>query len=131
MTGRAPRIMVWDKQLKNVFKDPDSIDFRQPVQLDFRRELSVMIAVGRGRSKSVSSAARLHRMLKHYHVDLSSDTPPAEKDLLYGTLDTSLQGTKMLGVKTLDLDRHILRFIENRAVKRAFRWAQRTNPYGQ
>lgn len=131
MAGRAPRIMVWDKQLKRVFKDPDAIDFRQPVELDFRREVSVMIAVGKERSKSVSSAARLHRMFKTYHADLSSETPPAEKDLLYGTLKTSLQGSKMLGVKALDLERDILWFIENRAAKRPFRWAERTDPYGQ
>jgi len=129
LAGRAPSVMIWDPQLKKVFKDPDTVDFRGPVQLDFRREVSIMIAAGRGRSKSVSEATRLHRMLKPYHP-IAPDAAVSEKDLLFGTLDTSLQGTKMLGVKALRLETHILRFIELRAVKRPFTWALRTNPYG-
>lgn len=130
LAGRAPRVMIWDPQLKKVFKDPDGIDFRGPVELDFRREVSIMIAAGRGSSKAVSEATRLQRMLKPYHPDPSPGADAAEKDLLYGTLDTSLQGTKILGVKDLNLQHHILRFIERRAVKRPFSWALRTDPYG-
>jgi len=130
LAGRAPSVMIWDPQLKKVFKDPDMVDFRRPVEIDFRREVSVMIAVGGERSKSVSEADRLRRMLKLYHPDPGPDADATEKDLLYGELGTSLQGTKILGVKDLNLQRHILRFIELRAVKRPFTWALRTNPYG-
>jgi len=130
LAGRTPRAMIWDPQLKKVFKDPDSVDFRRQVEIDFRREVSVMIAAGRRLSKSVSEATRLQQMLKRYHPDPSPDADAAEKDLLFGTLDTSLQGTKILGVKDLNLERHILRFIELRAVKRPLSWAPRTNPYG-
>ncbi len=130
MGGRAPSVMIWDPQLKKVFKDPDAIDFRGPVELDFRREVSVMIAAGRGLSKSVSEATRLQRMFKPFRPNPEPDASAAEKDMIFGTLDTKLQGTKILGVKALNLQRHILRFIELRAAERPFRWAPRTNPYG-
>ena len=60
-----------------------------------------------------------------------SATVPMRIDLAGGTLKTSLQGTKMLGVPSLNLDGNIAKFIEERLQKRSFRWAERKNPYAQ
>lgn len=120
--------MASDPQLRVVFKDPDAVDFNLPVTLDFRREVSVYIVCGKGTPKAVANASRLHKMLKRFHPD-----PPArradERDLFFGTLDTTLQGTKMLGVRGLNLEQRIAWFIELRLVKRSFPWAERYNPY--
>jgi len=120
------RTIVYDPQLKRAFKDPDGINFRLPVLLDFRKEVSVFIAVGKGNSRALRDATRLKSMLKPHHPQPASK---AQQDLFFGTLDTSLQGTRMLGVRGLDLEKYIGEFINRRAVKRSFPWAKRTDPY--
>ena len=130
LAGRAPWITISDPQLKAVFRDPDAIDFRGPVEVDFRREVAVLIAAGRGRAKSVNDAKRLHRMLKNFHRAPPPDATAAERDLFYGTLDTSLQGTKILGIKELAFEKAIQKYIDIHVAKRPFRWAKRKNPYG-
>ena len=129
LAGAAPMLMVRDPQLQRVFKEPDAMNFRVPVPLDFRSEVSVMITTGNGKSKAVGDAGRLNTILKTYHPDQNI------LDLIYGTFGTTLQGTKILHAKGLLLagktqEEHILRFIELRAVKRSFKWEERKNPYG-
>ena len=126
------RIMVWDPQLKLVFKEPDELNFSQPVIFDWRKEVSVLIAVGSDKSLSVKEAKRLNTMLKPFHPD----PPPArrrERDLYYVDLNTSLEGTKMLGKnlksKGLTLEGWIAGFIKARAEKRPFPWSERRDPY--
>ena len=48
-------------------------------------------------------------------------------DLLFGQPPTKLQGTKMLGVRGLNLEREIGRFIELRLVKQPYPWYKRTS----
>jgi pimeloyl-ACP methyl ester carboxylesterase len=130
MTGPNLTTMIYDAQLKRALKDPDAINFLLPVELDFRREVSMLIVVGKGKSKDVRDAKRLQTMLKPFHPDPAPAERAQKQDLFYGTLDTSLQGTKMLGVKGLNLEQHIIRFIYLRAVQRRLPWAERKNPYG-
>lgn len=124
MTARPLRVQVWTDAMKNVFKDPDEQNFAAPVALDFRKEVSVLIVVGKGKSKAVGDARRLQKMFKTHHSESSSGS----QDLFYGALDTSLQGTKMLGAK-LKLKSHIATFIEKRAADRSLPWQKRTAPY--
>ncbi len=134
MTSRNLITKVWDPQLKLVFKEPDAQNFNLPVAFDWRKEVSVLIAVGSDKSKAVSDAKRLRTMLKPYHPD-----PPREqkraKDLYYVDFNTSLQGTKMLGKnlksKRLSLEGWIAGFIKARAEKRPFPWCERRDPYGE
>ena len=130
LAGRAPRITISNSQLKRVFRDPDAIDFRGPVEIDFRREVAVLIAAGRKRTESVNDAQRLHRKLKNFHRTPPRDAPKAERDLFYGTLPTSLQGTKILGIKELAFEKAIQQYIDIHAVKRSFHWEERKDPYG-
>ncbi len=124
MAARPLRVQVWGDALKSVFKDPDEQNFAAPVVLDFRKEVSVLIVVGKGKSKAVGDAKRLQKMFKTHHPDSSAGS----KDLFYGALDTSLQGTKMLGAK-LNLKGHIATFIEKRAADRSLPWQERKDPY--
>ena len=119
------RIRVFDPQLKSAFRDPDTINFSLPVALDFRSEVSTLIVVGKSNSKAVRDARRLHAL---YSVHHDETVPKEQRTLLYTTLDTSLQGTSMLGQK-LNLEELTAWFIGLRAAKRSFPWAKRTDPY--
>ena len=129
LTGQNLTIRVWDPQLKQAFKEPETMDFRMPVALDFRREVSFLITVGKDNSRAVRDAKRLHSMLQPLHPTPSEDERAAKQDLFYGALDTSLQGTKLLGVQSLGLEKTIAQFIHYRAANRPFQWSERTNPY--
>ena len=106
------------------------IDFKDPSAMDMRNEVSVLIIAGKGNSRAVRDAKRVHTMLKRYHPDPPRNEPPKERakkqDLYYGTLDTSLQGTKMLGVSELKLHGLIIEFVRRRLVDRPFPWQRRT-----
>lgn len=129
LTGPRLTTMLYDPQLQKVFKEPEKRNFELPVELDFRKEVSVYVVTGKGNSKAVSEARRLHKMLKPFHPDPPAAREAEERDLFYQTLETSLQGTKMLGIKGLNLEQRIAWFIELRLVKRSFSWAPRKNPY--
>jgi pimeloyl-ACP methyl ester carboxylesterase len=91
-----------------------------------RSQLSVLIVVGgKGSSKEVGDAKRLYSILKPSHPDPPAAEAAEKQDLFYGRFDTKLQGTKMLGVAALNLERTIARFIELRLEKQDFPWRQR------
>jgi len=98
-----------------------------------RSKLSVMIVVGKGKSRAVDEARRLHLMFKRYHPDPPPEKKADEQDLFYGRLDTTLQGTKILGAKGLNLDKYIAQFIYRRLVAsreaETFAWQERKVPY--
>ncbi len=133
MTARPLRVQVWGDALKNVFKDPDEQNFAAPVALDFRKEVSVLIVVGKGKSKAVGDARRLHKMFKTHHPESFSGPP----DLFYGAFDTSLQGTKLLDpMLTLEIDDEkrnlkslVAMIIKKRAADRSLPWQERKDPY--
>ena len=91
--------------------------------LGVRSQLSVLIVVGKEVGKYAEEAKRIHNIFKRYHPE-----PPKEQnltkeqklnlqDLFYGPLETKLQGSKMLGVRGLNVDRAIAQFIDLRLVK--------------
>ncbi len=125
-------LKIWDPQLQKVLKYSNEMDFTVPVRLDFRAEVSMLIVVGKSKSKSVRYAKRLHTMVQHPRTVLKRHFPDVkvEKDLFYGALDTSLQGTKMLGARGLNLEQTIGKFIDLRLVRRALPWkARQMDPY--
>ncbi|MFH1922404.1 MAG: alpha/beta fold hydrolase [Planctomycetota bacterium] len=86
--------------------------------------ISMMIVAGGEDSKSFADARRVYNLLKRFHAD--PDTASIEeKDLFFGQPATKLQGTKMLGVKSLNLEGAIARFIELRLANKQFPWYQR------
>ncbi len=103
-----------------------AITFKYPQAMDLRREVSVLIVAGsKGNPRAVRDARRLHTMLKRYHPDPPEKDRAKKQDLYYGTLDTSLQGTRMLG-KRLGLEGYIETFIDRRLVAQPFPWQRRT-----
>ncbi len=129
MAGRPMIGMAFDPQLQAAFKDAEAMNFQGPVAFDFRREVSVYVVCGKGTPKAVSDSQRLHKMLKSHHPDPPAGQGTEQRDLFFGTLETTLQGTKMLGVRGLNLEQRIAWFIEMRLVKRSVPWAERTDPY--
>jgi len=97
-----------------------------------RSELSVLIAVGKGKPKALQDANRLYNVFRRYHPKPNPDDK-AQQDLLFGRLDTRLQGTNMLGLKQINLEKYIARFIELRLVKsqeaQQFVWKERKFPH--
>ena len=125
LTKSNARFPLTDPLLINAAKK-GTIGFKNPQALDMRREVSVLIIAGKGNSRAVRDARRLHTMLKRYHPDPPPKERAKEQDLYYGTLDTSLQGTKMLGVSGLNLGGLIAEFVRRRLVDRPFPWQHRT-----
>ena len=90
----------------------------------FPRRLPMMILVGREDSKALADARRIHNLLKRFHPD-PKEVEPERQTLFFFPLPTKLQGTKMLGVKTLNIERAIGSFIDVRLVKQSYPWEQR------
>lgn len=91
-----------------------------------RSQISVMVFAGREDSRSLADARRVYNLLKRFHVD--PDSAEADQlDLLFGQPPTKLQGTKMLGVRGLNLEREIGLFIELRLLKQAYPWYKRAS----
>ena len=93
-----------------------------------RSQLSIFIVVGKGKSKSLQDARRLEKIFDRYHPE-----PPAGKeaqlaDFFYNEIETSLQGTKLLGLRDRPLEGAIAKFITLRLVDQSFPWKDRKGP---
>ncbi|MCS7238618.1 MAG: alpha/beta hydrolase [Thermoguttaceae bacterium] len=94
-----------------------------------RSGMSIMILVGTGESKAAADARRIHGLLEKARPELET-LPPAQRNLFFGQLNTSLQGTRLLGVQGLNVEDAIARFIEIRLVKQDFPWRKRLTKAG-
>ncbi len=100
-------------------------------ETDIGAKLSYFIVVGgaKGRSsKLVQEAKNLNLLLQPMHPDPPSDEVAEKKSLFFKTIDTNLQGTKLLNEKSFKLDAQIGKFIELRLVNPDYEWADRRNP---
>jgi alpha-beta hydrolase superfamily lysophospholipase len=93
--------------------------------------ISTAIVVGSKNAASLREAQRLNGILERSHEDYSK--APAQvrlerQTLFFKTPATSLQGTKMLGERSLGVEGLILTFIQSRLVKQDFPWAIRQRP---
>lgn len=100
------------------------------------REPSVMIVVGKGNAGALQDASRMHKLFERFHPEPPEDQKAEQQDLFFGRLDTSLQGTKLLEGKGLNLDKVIAQFIYLRLIKSdkarsaAYAWGMhKKNPY--
>jgi len=130
MTSQPPSILVYDSQLQKAFKESEAMNFRLPVALDFRREVSVLIVVGKNTSSAIRDAKGINKMLQPFHPEPPEEERLEKQDLFYGEFDTKLQGTQMFSAN-LGLERFIANFIQLRLVKRSFPWAERKDPYAE
>jgi pimeloyl-ACP methyl ester carboxylesterase len=83
--------------------------------------ISMMILVGRGEQEPLSEAKRIHRLVKREESELPVD----KRTLFYFEMDTKLQGAKMLGIKGLNVEPVIARFVELRMVNQDYPWLKR------
>lgn len=130
---------VWDPQLRNVFRNPGDINFRMPVELDFRRETSLLIFVGKNATRAQRDAKRLYTMFERFHPAVRADRKGNQADLPFKIskrerlflveVKTSLQGTKMLSVENLGLETLIADFINKQVAVHPYSWAVRKRPY--
>jgi hypothetical protein len=88
--------------------------------------LSVMIAVGKKNSRAVREAKRLEAIFKRNQPYATAEKM-TDRTLFYLPMDTSLQGTKMLGESSIRLEPRIAWFIEKRLVDQNYPWKNR-NP---
>jgi len=130
MTAQPPAILIYDPQLKQAFKDSEAMNFRLPVSLDFRREVSILIVVGKNTPSAVRDAKGINKMLQPFHPEPPKEERLQKQDLFYGEFPTKLQGTQMFSAN-LGLERFIGNFIQLRLVRRSFPWAQRKDPYSE
>ena len=91
------------------------------------RELSIMLVCGRGDSSGMRDASRIHSSLEKFRPAPPSDPKEAaeKQDLFFDKPSTSLRGTKILGEKSLGLDRRIAKFIDLRLVQMTMPWVDR------
>lgn len=93
-----------------------------------RADLSVLIVVGKGNSKLLAEARRLHSAFEKYHGPSPTDDDAAAATLWYKTPQTSLQSTRLLNEKSMHVDEMILRFVDLRLVKQQIPWQERKSP---
>jgi alpha-beta hydrolase superfamily lysophospholipase len=93
-----------------------------------QRSISMAIIVGSKDSSNLRDAQRLHRMLEQARgrtANPANKAPDEEQDLWFERPSTSLQGTKMLGQKSLGVEQAVLRFIQLRLAGEPIPWARR------
>lgn len=99
-------------QMKQAIADPN-----------VRANISVLIVVGKEKSRDAAEANRLYSTFKRYHPDADAENV-ADRSLFFIGLETSLQGTKILE-ENLRLNEMIAQFIDLRLVKQSFQWKER------
>jgi pimeloyl-ACP methyl ester carboxylesterase len=98
------------------------LDVKEPLLHPAVRSLSIMILVGRQDSKAYAQASQLDTTLAKYHPRPPKGLDKNElarwneenRDLFFRSFDTSLQGSKLLAVRQLEVPEIIWRFIELR-----------------
>jgi alpha-beta hydrolase superfamily lysophospholipase len=93
--------------------------------------IATAIIVGGKNAASLREAQRLNGILERHHEDYSKAPEQVKRErqtLFFKSPPTSLQGTKMLGERSLGVEGLILTFIHSRLVKQGFPWAMRHRP---
>jgi hypothetical protein len=99
--------------------------FKEPRQLDFRREVAVMILAGEEDGRMKDSAAKMYNQLERARR-LYPAMPAGQKlDLYVGYFKTKMQGTRLLREPALRLDEQIGAFIRKHLAGRAMPHEQR------
>jgi len=100
--------------------DFEGMPLSKPLNNPFvRTQVSVYIVVGKENSKALRDARRVYNLLERYRAKED------EKSVFFAQLPTSLQGTKILGAGSLELEEAIAKFIELRLVDKPYDWYQR------
>lgn len=128
----ANRRPVPSRDIKGLFLISPDWDFKgMPMNKPFthplvRSQISVMIVAGKEDSKALAESRRLHNLIKRFHTDPET-VDVDQRDLWFIPLPTKLQGTKILGIKALNLEAAIGEFIKLRAVDQSYPWYRRAS----
>ena len=101
-----------------------------------RSALSYMIIAGKNKkagtikSTAARDAEKIYKILSRFHPEPPKKEALEKQSLFYFPLDTSLQGTKLLGEPNLGNAERIAAFIKVRLVDKSFPWTDRTPPFG-
>lgn len=99
-----------------------------------RGRLSVMILVGEQSARHLNDAKRLHKRFERYHPPVPETRVERIKkqDLFLVSLDTKLQGTKLLAASGLQQNpaQYIANFLKYRLQDKDIPWAKRRSPPG-
>ncbi|NQT14465.1 MAG: alpha/beta fold hydrolase [Planctomycetes bacterium] len=120
------------RDIKGLFLISPDWDFKgMPMNKPFthplvRSQISVMIVAGKEDSKALAESRRLHKLIKRFHADPET-VDVDQRDLWFIPLPTKLQGTKILGIKALNLEEAIGTFIKLRAVDQSYPWYRRAS----
>jgi pimeloyl-ACP methyl ester carboxylesterase len=90
-----------------------------------QKNLSILIVVGGQTPAAVHEASSIHKMWLRYHPEPPEDRRREDKDLFLQPVGSLLQGTKLVSVKGLNVDKLIDQFIEARIVAKAYPWKNR------
>lgn len=86
--------------------------------------VSIYVAVGMRDTKSAAEAKRVFNLFKPYHSSRNRD--PKDQDIFFdSTMMTKLEGTKLLGEKSLGLPARLTEFFDFRVASQTFPWAER------
>ncbi len=91
------------------------------------RDIGMYILVGEGKSKALRNANRLYSTFLRCRPG-TEDLEPAQRNLFYRKIDTSLQGAEMFSIPALEslLCEKIANFIKLCVENKSFPWVKRT-----
>lgn len=99
-----------------------------------RSRISVMVMLGKGDPAAMSDARRIVNLLRPYHPEAEREEERVAKRTLFPvSLDTSLQGSKLLDARGLQVPQYIVTFIQLRLVQseesKAWAWSELKRPH--
>ncbi len=99
-----------------------------------RSQISVMVMVGKGDPTAMSDARRIVNLLKPYHPEAEREEDRVAKRTLFPvSLDTTLQGSKLLDARGLRVPEYVVTFIQLRLVQseesKVWTWRELKRPH--
>jgi pimeloyl-ACP methyl ester carboxylesterase len=95
------------------------------VRPDARRDLSLLILVGRDDSRSLADANRMYKSLERWYSATQDHSESEIQKLDFVSFGTSLQGTKLLDAQGQAVEEEIARFVDRCLVRQDFPWTER------
>jgi alpha-beta hydrolase superfamily lysophospholipase len=86
--------------------------------------VSIMLLVGNEDPKLLAEVQRMHATLEKLHKAPAVGQEATEQTLFFKGLDTKVQGTKLLGVRGLNVEQRIKKFIDLRLTARDYPWME-------
>jgi predicted esterase len=86
--------------------------------------VSIMLLVGNEDPKQLAEVQRMHATLERFHPLPAAGQEATDQTLFFKGLDTKVQGTKLLGVRGLNVEQRIKKFIDLRLVAKDYPWME-------